>query len=84
MLYEMVIGQNPFKITKEEQLIKIIKDDLKIPEYAKISKDLENLIFLCLRKNPDERAMIREIIDHDFFKKYPDKQMEKNRMAGLC
>jgi len=25
-MYEMVVGENPFKITKEEELIKIVKD----------------------------------------------------------
>jgi hypothetical protein len=31
MMYEMVVGENPFSITKEEELIKIIKDEIKIP-----------------------------------------------------
>jgi len=26
MMYEMLVGENPFKITKEEELIKIVKD----------------------------------------------------------
>ena len=30
MMYEMLIGENPFKITKQEELIKIIKDQVKI------------------------------------------------------
>ena len=34
MMYEMLVGENPFKITKEEELIKIIKDSVKIPTYV--------------------------------------------------
>jgi hypothetical protein len=34
MMYEMLVGENPFKITKEEELIKIIKDDIVIPKYV--------------------------------------------------
>ncbi len=26
MMYEMLVGENPFKITREEELIKIVKD----------------------------------------------------------
>lgn len=34
MMYEMLVGENPFKISREEDLIKIIKDDIKIPNYV--------------------------------------------------
>ncbi len=33
-MYEMLVGENPFKISREEDLIKIIKDDIKIPNYV--------------------------------------------------
>ena len=33
-MYEMLIGENPFKITKEEELIKIVKDAVIIPSYV--------------------------------------------------
>jgi hypothetical protein len=36
-MYEMLVGENPFKITKEEELIKIIKDDIVIPKYIELS-----------------------------------------------
>lgn len=34
MMYEMLVGENPFKISREEDLIKIIKDEIKIPNYV--------------------------------------------------
>jgi len=38
MMYEMLVGENPFNITKEEELIKIVKDAIKIPSYVEISE----------------------------------------------
>ncbi|TXH58743.1 MAG: hypothetical protein E6Q89_02990 [Bacteroidia bacterium] len=37
MMYEMLTGENPFKITQEEELIKIIKDAVIFPSYLNIS-----------------------------------------------
>ena len=82
-MYEMLVGENPFKITKEEELIKIVKDEVKIPEYVTISKEATDFIERCLKKNPDDRTTIRELVEHEFFKKYPDKQTERNKMMGL-
>jgi serine/threonine protein kinase len=38
MMYEMAVGENPFKITKEEELIKIVKDEISIPSYVFVSR----------------------------------------------
>lgn len=38
MMYEMLVGENPFKITKEEELIKIVKDEIVIPSYVDLSE----------------------------------------------
>ena len=70
-MYEMIVGENPFKITKEEELIKIIKDEIKIPSYVKISEEATDFLFSCLQKDPEKRLDIRELLSHDFFKKYP-------------
>lgn len=76
-MYEMLVGENPFKIVKEEDLIKIIKDEIKIPAYVEISAEGKDFLFACLEKNPDNRMSIRELMNHDFFKKYPDKNDKK-------
>lgn len=76
-MYEFLIGENPFKITKEEELIKIIKDEIKIPSYVQLSDEATNFLFACLQKNPEHRLSIRELLQHDFFKKYPDKNDKK-------
>ena len=82
-MYEMLVGQNPFKITREEELIKIIKDDVAIPSYVQITKQARDFLDKCLKKNPNDRVTIRELMEHEFFKKYPDKQSEKGKMMGL-
>lgn len=33
-MYEMMVGENPFNITTEQELIKIVKDAIKIPHYV--------------------------------------------------
>ncbi len=72
-MYEMIVGENPFNITKEEELIKIVKDQIQIPSYVYVSGEARDFLDKCLQKNPMERVNIRELLNHDFFKKYPDK-----------
>ena len=73
MMYEMVVGENPFKITREEELIKIVKDEIKIPSYLSVSAEVRDFLDRCLQKNPNERASIKELMNHAFFKKHQDK-----------
>ena len=66
----MVVGENPFKITREEELIKIIKEEIKLPSYLFVSAEVRDFLDKCLQKNPDDRAHIKELINHAFFRKY--------------
>lgn len=77
MMYEMLTGENPFKITQEEELIKIIKDAVTFPSYANISAEAKDFVMCCLQKNPNDRKNIRELMHHDFFKKYPEKNADR-------
>ena len=36
-MYEMLVGENPFRITKEEELIKIVRDEVKVPSYLALA-----------------------------------------------
>lgn len=76
-MYEMMVGENPFNITTEQELIKIVKDAIKIPHYVQISEEGKDFLFSCLQKNPEQRHNIRELLNHQFFKKYPDKTDKK-------
>ncbi len=79
MMYEMVVGENPFKITKEEELIKIIKDEIKIPSYVFVSVEARDFLDKCLKKNPAERTTVRELLEHPFLKKH-EKKEDKNKL----
>jgi serine/threonine protein kinase len=72
-MYEMVVGENPFSITKEEELIKIIKDEIKIPSYVYVSSEARDFLDKCLQKNHNDIVTIRELVNHPFLKKYPEK-----------
>jgi aurora kinase len=64
MMYEMLVGENPFKITKEEELIKIVKDAVVIPSYVELSPEAKHFLDCCLQKNPEQRCNIRELLNH--------------------
>jgi serine/threonine protein kinase len=59
MMYEMLVGENPFKITKEEELIKIVKDEISIPSYVFVSREGRDFLDKCLKKNPADRVNIK-------------------------
>jgi serine/threonine protein kinase len=82
MMYEMVVGENPFKITKEEELIKIVKDEIKIPSYLFVSAEVRDFLDRCLQKNPNERGNIKELINHPFFKKNQEKN-DKSKVLNM-
>lgn len=54
-----------------------MKDEIKIPSYADISEEAKDFLFSCLQKNPEHRLSIRELLNHSFFKKYPEKADKK-------
>ena len=78
----MVVGENPFKITKEEELIKIVKDEIKIPSYLYVSAEVRDFLDKCLQKNPNDRATIKELVNHSFFKKHQEKN-DKSKMMTV-
>jgi serine/threonine protein kinase len=57
--------------------VKIVQDAVTIPSYVEISPEGQSFLGLCLQKNPEQRANIRELLNHEFFKKYPDKNDKK-------
>lgn len=69
MMYEMVVGENPFKITNEDELIKILRDEIKIPSFVCVAQDTRDFLYRCLQKNPADRANIKELMSHAFLRK---------------
>ena len=51
-------------------MIKIVKDEIKIPSYAYVSTEARDFLDKCLQKNPQDRVTIRELMSHPFLKKY--------------
>ena len=49
----MIVGENPFKISKEEELIKIVKEEIAIPSYVFVSREARDFLDKCLKKNPN-------------------------------
>ena len=77
MMYEMLVGENPFKITREEELIKIVKDEIAIPSYVFVNREARDFLDKCLKKNPSDRVSIKELLNHDFLVKNQDKAEKK-------
>lgn len=77
MMYEMLVGENPFKITREEELIKIVKDEIAIPSYVFVSREARDFLDKCLKKNPNDRVNIKELLNHDFLTKNQEKAEKK-------
>ena len=80
MAYEMLVGENPFKIKKEEELIKIVKDEISIPSYVFVSREARDLLDKSLRKDPEERVGIKELCTHAFFSKNEEKEKQEKKV----
>lgn len=68
MLFEMLFGEDPFKISKEHELIKIVENELTLPDKIKLSKDAHNFLLQCLKKNPHGRMDVEELLLHPFIR----------------
>ena len=68
LLYEIVVGNPPFKNveTIDEIKTKIISEDIDMKDY--FSKDFTDLLDRLLTKNPDKRLGCCTIKHHAFFK----------------
>ena len=71
ILYEMIYGLPPFYNKQQNIMLNnIIKTNPTFPKVIKISKDIEDLISKCLKKNPNERignTGLHELMEHPFF-----------------
>lgn len=78
-MYEMLVGESPFKINKEEELIKIVKDEISIPSYVYVSKEGRDFLDKCLQKNPNDRVTIKELANHPFLVKNAEKEKTEKK-----
>ena len=70
MIVEMLTGEAPWSnVTKDEkQLIRIIAYSKMKPHVPSCSKELKDLINLCLQRNPLQRPTASQLLEHRFFK----------------
>ncbi|XP_063233947.1 serine/threonine-protein kinase PLK4 isoform X2 [Bacillus rossius redtenbacheri] len=79
MLYTLLVGRPPFDSSGVQSTLTRVAMDLhKVP--AHISPDAKDLIDLLLRKNPEDRIKLPDILTHPFMKHC----MLENILPELC
>ena len=69
LLYEFLVGSPPFEdINRNETFKKISQVDLFIPSF--ISPLAKDLILKLLQKDPSSRIQLKDVLEHEWIKKY--------------
>ena len=56
--YELLVGRGPFRVWTENDLYKIVDDEINYPPYIDRSKKCEDFIGKCLKKEGSERSRV--------------------------
>ncbi|KAM5170295.1 protein kinase C theta type [Mantella aurantiaca] len=80
LLYEMLIGQSPFRGIDEEQLFQSIRmDDPFYPRF--LSKEAKDLLVMLFVREPEKRLGVKgNIRQHCFFQDIDWERLEKRQM----
>ncbi|VDD82212.1 unnamed protein product [Mesocestoides corti] len=84
MLYTLVVGHPPFDTREvKSTLNRVIAGDYKVPD--NLSSDCKDLISSLLRKQPQDRIKLQEMIRHPFMTRNatPRRKMENSRDSGI-
>ena len=65
VLYEMVLGEGPFKISRSEQLTKILHQKVDLRDKP-LSSQLRNIIQACLKKDSSERPSAKWLLNREW------------------
>lgn len=69
MFYTLLVGQPPFDTDAvQATLNRVVMSDYHIPSY--VSYDARDLIDKLLKKNPQERITLEQVLQHPFMKRY--------------
>jgi serine/threonine protein kinase len=66
MAYELLCGRVPFEIRSEEDLYKVVLEEIHFPKSIPISDFCKDFINNCLKKQPEKRKTITELLEHIF------------------
>lgn len=50
-------------------------DDVQFPDYVDVTEEAKDFILKTLKKVPEERLDVREMLRHPFISKYRDKRL---------
>lgn len=74
VMYEMATGNPPYYGLPREKVTRNITHNVpRLPDDTNWSDDFIDLIEGCLKKKPDKRLTISEVLHHDWFEQVPDK-----------
>jgi serine/threonine protein kinase len=64
LTYELLYGRVPFEIRTEEDLVKVVGDEIYFPKSFPVTTEAKDFILKCLVKNPKDRLPMTKLIDH--------------------
>lgn len=64
--YELLFGRVPFEIRCQQDFNKIVEEELEFPPTPEVSRKGKSFLRECLVKNPEMRAEISELVNHEF------------------
>jgi serine/threonine protein kinase len=62
----LLYGRVPFEIRTEDDLVKVVDDDIYFPRGVQISRHAKDFILKCLHKTPKDRLSMNKLVDHPF------------------
>ncbi|XP_075163638.1 polo like kinase SAK [Haematobia irritans] len=83
MFYTLLVGQPPFDTDAvQATLNKVMMSDYHIPSY--VSYDARDLIEKLLRKKPDERISLQQVLEHPFMLRFGNNTTSDHRGKGIA
>ena len=66
LTYELLFGRVPFEIRSEEDLGKVVDEDIYFSKGVALSSEARDFVLSCLHKNPKDRLPMLKLVDHEF------------------
>lgn len=66
LTYELLFGRVPFEIRSEEDLGKVVDEDIYFSKGVPLSSEARDFVLSCLHKNPKDRLPMPKLVDHEF------------------